>query len=197
MANKTILFQGTDGKIVPVEAADNGDGTFSLAVTGAGIGGAATIANGADTAEGHTTDPANTATDATAVTEIALLKEISHMAQNPAPTSSASSSVSPSDQPSTNAYADVTGSTLDTLNHMTISYTIVNDGAQSIDWEVLGANAADFSDAQVVLSPATILAAGVSGYSAAQAVWRYYKVQIIDTIGGSHGAALVRGITKG
>lgn len=105
--------------------------------------------------------------------------------------------VAPVDQASTASFVSIAGSSLDTLHTLTVSYTIVNDGLQSIDWQVLGANASDFSDAQVVSAPATILAAGVSGYSATQAVWRYYIVQIKDTVGGVHGAALVRGITKG
>ncbi len=105
--------------------------------------------------------------------------------------------VSPVDQASTASYVDVTGSTLDTLNNLTASYTITNDGLQSIDWQVLGSNVANFTPNVVVQAGATILAAASSSYSTAAAVWRYYKVQIKDTVGGVHGAALVHGITKG
>ena len=90
----------------------------------------------------------------------------------------------------------MTGSTLDTLNRRTVAYTIVETGgAQSIKWKVLGGNASDFSDAQVVQAERTVLASAVDSYSAEVALWRYYRVQIVD--GSGHGQATVRGICKG
>ena len=108
------------------------------------------------------------------------------------------SEVAPANQTTTNAYADVVGSTLDTLNLRSVSYTILNVHATlTIKWKVLGANAADFSDAVEVKAEASLAAASaaVGGYSTTQAVWRYYKVQVLDDSG--HGTARVHGIAKG
>jgi hypothetical protein len=110
-------------------------------------------------------------------------------------TDAAVSEVTPTAQASTNAYADVAGSTLDTQLFGSVSYTLVN-AAQTITWKVLGANASDFSDAVIVQAAADVLAAASANYSAAPAVWRYYKVQIIDKVGGTHGTVTVRGIAK-
>jgi len=106
-------------------------------------------------------------------------------------------SVTPADQATTDDFTDVTGSTLDTLNNLTASYTIINDGAATICWQVLGANAANFSDVVTVQASADILAAANSSYSTQAAVWRYYKVQVKSKVGSTPGAALVRGLTKG
>jgi hypothetical protein len=108
----------------------------------------------------------------------------------------APSAVTPADQTTTNAYADVTGSTLDTLNYCSVSYTIVNVHATlTIKWKVLGANISDFSDAVEIQAEATIAAnGGVGSYSVAQAPFRYYKIQVID--GSGHGTARVRGLAK-
>ena len=105
------------------------------------------------------------------------------------------SEVTPAAQASTNAYADVVGSTLDTQLFGSVSYTLVN-AAQTITWRVLGANASDFSDSVIVQAAADVLAAASASYSATVAVWRYYKVQIIDKVGGTHGTVTVRGIAK-
>jgi hypothetical protein len=103
--------------------------------------------------------------------------------------------VTPAAQVSTNAYADVAGSTLDTRFFTSVSYTLTNITG-TISWKVIGGNAADFSDAVIVQAAADVLAAASASYSAAMAVWRYYKVQIIDKVGGTHGTATVRGIAK-
>jgi hypothetical protein len=104
--------------------------------------------------------------------------------------------VSPAGQASANAYADVAGSTLDTLNAQFVSYTLVNTGANTLTWKVLGANNPDFSDVQQVQAPADVLAAGVASYSGS-AVWRYYKVQVVSKVADTPGSAVVRGIAKG
>lgn len=105
------------------------------------------------------------------------------------------SEVTPAAQASVAAYADVAGSTLDTLMYGSVAYTLVN-ATQTISWKVLGANASDFSDAVEVQAEADVLAAGVASYSATVAVWRYYKVQIKDKVGGTHGTVTVRGVAK-
>src|SRR5258708_34603540 len=57
-----------------------------------------------------------------------------------------------------NVFTDWVGSSIDTFNLNSVSYTIKNTRANSITWQVLGANLADFSDAGAV--------------KAARAAWR-------------------------
>lgn len=108
-----------------------------------------------------------------------------------------STTVTPTAQASTASSVIVVGSNLDTLNTLTVSYTIKNTGAESIDWIVYGANASNFSDKVVVNASATITAGSTSSYSTTLAVFRYYGVYIVDTVGGNHGEATIIGITKG
>jgi hypothetical protein len=105
--------------------------------------------------------------------------------------------VSPAAQASTDAWTDVAGSTLDTLNRLAVSYTCVNSGADTISWRVLGANASDFSDAVEVQASADILTTAAASYSTDTAVWRYYKIQIESKVAGTPGAATVNGVAKG
>jgi len=102
--------------------------------------------------------------------------------------------VTPDAQASVAAYADVTGSELDTLYFASVSYTLVN-ATQTITYQILGANRADYADA-VVIQSADILAAGVATYAVTQAPYRYYKVQIKDKVGGVHGTTGVYGLAK-
>jgi len=106
------------------------------------------------------------------------------------------SEVAPAAQASTNDWTDLAGSTIDTQNFLSLAYTLVNTGAQTIQWKVLGANAADFSDVQEVQAAADVLAGGIASYSTQIAVWRYYKVQIHSKVDGAHGQATLRGIAK-
>ena len=103
--------------------------------------------------------------------------------------------VTPVGKNSVTPWADVPGSTIDTLSYSTIAYTCVNTGAQTICWRVTGGNDAAFEDAVIVQASADILAAGIASYTAT-AVWRYYKVELQDKVGGVHGQATVRGIAK-
>ena len=109
-------------------------------------------------------------------------------------TDAQASEVAPAAQASVVAYADVVGSEIDTLYFASLSYTLVN-ATQTITYQILGANAADYSDA-VVIQSADILAAGVATYAVAQAPYRYYKVQIKDKVGGVHGTTTVYGLAK-
>lgn len=100
-------------------------------------------------------------------------------------------------QVSTAGFVDVVDSDLDARFYQSISYTITNTGANSIDWKVLAANNPDFSDSVEVKASAAVAAAAKDSYSATVAVYSYYKVQIKDDSGGSHGTGQVAGITKG
>lgn len=112
--------------------------------------------------------------------------------------SRSASQVAPTAQATTASFADVTGSTLDTLNNLTVSYTIQNtDNTNSLDWQVLAANDSAFTAPVTVQSSAAVIHNATSSYNANPAVYRYYKVQVRDTSGGSHATAVVNGITKG
>ena len=105
--------------------------------------------------------------------------------------------VSPAGQDTTASFVDVAGSTLDTLNNSSLSYTILNSGSNAINWKVLAGNASDFSDAVTVKNSANVNASATDSYTAAPPPYRYYKVQVDDASGGSHGTAVVNGIAKG
>jgi len=104
--------------------------------------------------------------------------------------------VNPAPMNSVNDYATVTGSVIDTLNFLTVAFTIVNTGANSITWKVIASNASDFSAAVEVQAEAALAAGLASSFAAAVAPWRYYKVMHKSTVGGDHGQSTVRGIAK-
>jgi len=101
----------------------------------------------------------------------------------------------PADQESINAYADVTGSKIDTYSKSKICYTCKNtDGANSINWKVLSSNDdVSYIEAQ---AEATLTFGSIGSYTNTLATYRYYKVQIKATVGGSQGDAQVRGFSK-
>lgn len=105
----------------------------------------------------------------------------------------------PADQATvSNVFTDHIGSTLDTLHAYSVSYNIKNVGANSITWQVIASNLPDFSDGPVVVKAgAAVAAAATDTYSSGPAVYRYYKVQIEDTVNLSHGTSHLAGITKG
>lgn len=106
--------------------------------------------------------------------------------------------VSPDNQTTTNAFADVAGSTIDSLNNVVVSYTLLNlDGANGISWQVLASNDAGFAASVTVQSSANIAAGAVGTFTTNPALYRYYKVQVKDQVNGSHAAAQVRGIARG
>jgi len=106
--------------------------------------------------------------------------------------------VTPVDQATVSAaFTDHVGSTLDSLNAANVSYNIKNVGANSITWQVLAANLVDFSDAVVVKAGAAVAAAATDTFTAAPAPYRFYKVQIEDTVNASHGTSHLAGIAKG
>lgn len=98
-------------------------------------------------------------------------------------------------QASTNAFATVPGADIDARAFRSVSYTIAVTG-NAVTWQVLGANAADYSDAVVVQAGASVPAGSNSSYSIQQAPFSFYRVQIQDTVGGTHGNATVNGTAK-
>jgi len=100
----------------------------------------------------------------------------------------------PAAQASTNSYADVTGSKIDTAGRKCVSYICTNTGANEIDWKVLGSN--DDSAYIEIQAEAGIAAAASGSYGTAAAPYKYYKVQIKAASGGSQGEATLKGYTK-
>lgn len=98
-------------------------------------------------------------------------------------------------QASTNSMTTVAGADIDASAWRSVSYTITVI-TNSVNWQVLGANVSDYSDAVVVQASAAVAAAGVSSFSVTQAPFRFYRVQITDTVGGTHGTATLNGTAK-
>ena len=100
-------------------------------------------------------------------------------------------------QASVNALTLVDGSIIDTQNSFVLSYTIVNTGANSIDWEVHAGNVSDLSDGVAVKASAALAKDAVSSYSVNPSLYQYYGIYIKSTAGGSAGEATIVGIAKG
>ena len=104
--------------------------------------------------------------------------------------------VSPANQVSVDAWTDFAGSTLDTQNNTSVSYTVVNILNDTVCWKVLGANISTFSDVQTVQASADLALNAIGSYSTTTAVWRYYKVQIQSKVSSTPGTVRLRGIAK-
>src|ERR1035437_5025976 len=103
--------------------------------------------------------------------------------------------VTPTGQISTASTVVLAGCEFDARPWTAIAYTVAVI-TNSVTWSVWGANAADYSDEQAVLAPVSVIASATGTYVAALAPYAYYRVKIIDTVGGTHGTATVRGIVK-
>jgi len=105
-------------------------------------------------------------------------------------------SVSPV-QASVNTNTLVAGSTVDATMALSVSFTIENSGAESIDYEVIAGNLEDLSDATVVQASATLVSGAFGSYAVSIAPFSNYGIMIASTVGGSHGEATVHGRAKG
>lgn len=106
-------------------------------------------------------------------------------------------SVNPANQTTTNSYADVVGSKIDTATKGKVCYTIKNAHAtNSIDWKVLASN----DDTTYVEVEAEASVAGTASdsweASATEVSYRYFKVQVKSTVAAAHGTADVSGYAK-
>jgi hypothetical protein len=99
-------------------------------------------------------------------------------------------------QASTSAYVTVDGCDLDARAWKTVAYTI-SVATNAVTWQVMGANASDYSDAVVVQAGASVAAAAASSFVANPAPYAFYRVQVKDTSAGTHGSATVNGVAKG
>jgi len=103
--------------------------------------------------------------------------------------------VAPAAQASTASEVVVTGSGMDARVWQALSYTIVN-ATQTITYNVYGANLSTYADEVLVSGPTDVLAAGISSYSVVPPPFGYYRVKIIDKVGGVHGTVTVNGLAK-
>lgn len=103
--------------------------------------------------------------------------------------------VTPAAQASTNAAAVVAGSDLDMRPWTSLAYTLTNI-TNTITYWVYGANLATFADEVIVSGPTDILAAAASSYTVSPAPYAYYRVKIVDKVGGDHGTVTLVGIAK-
>lgn len=103
--------------------------------------------------------------------------------------------VSPVDQTTTSAYADVEGSVIDTYSKTKLSYVIKNThAANSIKWKVMRSNDnITYVEGQ---AEETVAALATSYYSTTAAAYRYYKIQVLVGSGSNQGTAQVRGYAK-
>lgn len=101
--------------------------------------------------------------------------------------------VAPDPLASTNSLVAV--APIDTGPWLSLAYTI-SVATESVDWTVFGANAADYSDEQVVQAEAAVAAAATGTYAVAQAPYRYYRVKIKSTVPDTPGTATIVGIAK-
>lgn len=98
-------------------------------------------------------------------------------------------------QTSTSATVVVAGAELDATFFNSISYTFIA-ATHDVDVSVFGANQPDYSD-EVAVYTATKVAAGATGsYTQSPTLYRYYRVKVIDDVGGTHGTVNVSGVAK-
>lgn len=103
--------------------------------------------------------------------------------------------LSPVAQATVDAYADIVGGTIDTVERESVAIVIENShGSKSLDWKVLGS--IDGVTYVEVQAEATITFGNTSSYSSSLAVYRYYKVQVKSTASGQPSEATVNVISK-
>jgi hypothetical protein len=100
-------------------------------------------------------------------------------------------------QTSTNTAALVVGSTLNAWQGLSVAYTIVNAGNDTISWIVYGANSSDLTDKVIVQASADIAKDASGSYSAFVAPYGFYCVYIVSKVNGAPGTVTVRGNVKG
>jgi hypothetical protein len=102
---------------------------------------------------------------------------------------------SPAPQASTSSTVVVTGSDMDARPWRSVSYTL-SAATNAVTWSVFGANRSDFTDEVVVQNAASVSAGANATYAVTQAPYAFYRVKIVDTVGGTHGTATVTGMLK-
>lgn len=100
-------------------------------------------------------------------------------------------------QVSTNTSVLVTGSIIQAWQGLSVAFTIVNSGADTISYIVYGGNASDLSDKVSIQSTTDILAGASGSYSAFVAPFAYYGIYVKSKVNDTPGTAVVRGVVKG
>jgi len=111
--------------------------------------------------------------------------------------SRAATVVTPSATASTNTYVLVPNALIDTLNSFSGTFTILNTGADSINWKVLAGNGSGLTEAIEAQAEATVTAGAYGTFSVTPAIWRYYGVYIMSSAPDTPGEATVVGTAKG
>jgi hypothetical protein len=104
--------------------------------------------------------------------------------------------VEPAEYTTTDAFADVPGSTLDALNYRCVSYTLKENNTNAIEYQVIASNDAAFTVPVEAQASADIGKNGTGSYSATVAPYRYYKIQARANVGSSQGKVTVVGYAK-
>jgi len=103
--------------------------------------------------------------------------------------------LSPVAQATVDAYADVAGSIIDTVERESLAIVTENTHAsKSLDWKVLGS--IDGVTYVEVQAEATLAFGAVGTYTTTMAVYRFYKVQVKSTGAGQASEATVNLIAK-
>ncbi|HVW37517.1 MAG TPA: hypothetical protein VHB99_09430, partial [Pirellulales bacterium] len=87
------------------------------------------------------------------------------------------------------------GAEIDARQWRTVCYNVSVAG-NNILWSVWGANASDYSDEVAVKAAAQVNVGAADSYAASPAPYAYYRVKIVDAVGGTHGTATVNGTAK-
>jgi hypothetical protein len=104
--------------------------------------------------------------------------------------------LTPAGQLSVDALTVLAGSEFDARTWRSIAYTVAV-ATNGVKWTVYGANAADYSDEQVVQALTNVAAGATGSYVVAQAPYAYYRVKIQPNVNATQGTATLRGIAKG
>lgn len=99
-------------------------------------------------------------------------------------------------QTSTNDPTLVAGSILSAWMGLSVSFTIVNTGDDTISWVVYAGNTADLSDKIIIQASADILTGAASSYSAFVAPFSFYGIYVESKVDDTPGEATIKGIVK-
>lgn len=97
----------------------------------------------------------------------------------------------------TNTMTLDTGSVLQAWNSMSVAFTVINSGDESLDYEVIAGNMADLSDAAVIQASATLASGAVGSYAISIAPFSYYGVNVKSTAPDTPSEATILGRAKG
>lgn len=100
-------------------------------------------------------------------------------------------------QVSTNDPTLVAGSILSAWMGLSVAYTVVNSGDNTISYIVYAGNESNLSDKVIIQASADILSGAAGSYSAFVAPYSFYCIFIESKVDGNHGEATVRGVVKG